>query len=287
MGCRSLRPVDADILGLIDERIAAGKVEVPLWPRTATRVVTLTRNPDVDLQAVAGVIRTDPSLAAHVLRIANSAMFGSSSRIVSLPQALARLGLNQVQNALILIVCQTQVFSSQAHAVEARTLLRTSVATAAFAQEIARMRRNNVEEAFLCGLLQDVGIPILWHMLEGLERETRRVFSPEQVARVVDVRHAEIGAYVAEKWKLPLRVADAIRAHHTLSAPLADATSGLVSLAAAQLGRVLADDEQFGRVPDALYELVPTSRALNLYPDDIAQLIARRDDILASAGALS
>ena len=95
------------------------------------------------------------------MRVANSALYARRTPVVTLPQAIAWLGIREIRNIAFAVAVQGQVFSSTYFRKEMNDLWRESVITALFAQEIARLKRRNVESAYLCGLLHRAGMAVI------------------------------------------------------------------------------------------------------------------------------
>ncbi|MDX1474011.1 MAG: HDOD domain-containing protein, partial [Reinekea sp.] len=77
----------------LTKRIAQNDVDIPLLPEVAQKVLGLTQDADSDASQLATVIQSDPTLAAHILRIANSPAYSPNGNISSLQQAVSRLGM--------------------------------------------------------------------------------------------------------------------------------------------------------------------------------------------------
>ena len=82
------------IAAKLQEGLDSSSLELPVIPRVASKVFTLTNDPHADVSDLPKLIHSDQSIASHVLRIANSAAYGSGDQIVSLQHAVARLGMN-------------------------------------------------------------------------------------------------------------------------------------------------------------------------------------------------
>ncbi|KZX74824.1 hypothetical protein A3715_08670 [Oleiphilus sp. HI0009] len=87
-----LREVGKQILKLLRK----GAVDVPLFPKIATDVMRLAKSPDTDAATLADLIQRHTTLAGHVIRVANSPLYTPNASMVSLQQAIARLGLNAI-----------------------------------------------------------------------------------------------------------------------------------------------------------------------------------------------
>ena len=93
---QSLSTTANQLISDIETIMDKGGIQVPLLPEVANKVVTLSQNPESDAIQLAQLIQSDPSLAAHVMRIANSAACTPTASLVSLQQAITRLGMNLI-----------------------------------------------------------------------------------------------------------------------------------------------------------------------------------------------
>ncbi len=236
---------------------------------------------------VAEAVRWDPSLSAQFLRLANSSAFGARSTIVSLAQAVARLGTSQTRQIALLVTCQAGVFDSKTRRAAAHRLRVQSVVTALWAQEVARVRRTNVEEAFLSGLLGDVAMPALWQLAEDVERAGRGTDDAAESDAVIAGVHHAVGADIAHRWKLPARVVTAIRMHHASPEEITRAKVGPsmeATVAAVQLAGVLAAPHMRGESIDLeQVKAHPAVIPLSLYGAELEKLLEREEVVREAA----
>lgn len=280
---------------LVEERIASGQVELPVFPSSAQEVLSLCDAEDVDHKKLAATIRRDATLAGHFLSLANSAAFGARVPLVSLQQALSRLGVNQTKRIALVVACKTRAFVIPGRPERASEILGHALATGMFAQEVARRRRRNVEEAFLCGLLHDIGRPAVLQLCGEimLEAGEASVFTDTAPSREVEAcasrLHERVGGMIARLWTMPKAVIDVIEHHH---ADLARGGDADANAAVVQLADALAHGHHEGRTGDggqdaelAALSAHPAANILNLYPEDLEALIAARPTIREQAQA--
>jgi len=203
-------PVRERLVSLIEEN----KLDLPVLPEVASQVIQLSFDEACEIRHLTDLIQRDQAMAAHVLRLANSVMFGATVPIVSLQHALSRLGLAKVREIALMISCETKVFKVEGFDLRVRGLFRHAIGTAAYAQEIARSLRQNVEEAFLCGLLSDFGRPVLLQALVDLKKEMKVDISRETIDAVSGEFHTRVGAELAKAWRLPPLLSESILYHH-------------------------------------------------------------------------
>ena len=265
------------------EKISAGSFELPVLPEAASRIIQATADENCDVRKLTEMIQRDASLSGHVLRIANSALYAPTTAIVSLQQAVSRLGMKKIKEIAVLIATQTKVFKVPGYDAQVRAIFKHSIAAAAYAQEIARRRRWNVEDAFLCGLLHDAGKPVLWQLLSDLQRELKLGVEASLVDDVLDSMHAAVGSQLVESWKLPDRLAETIAHHHRPQ----EATNSMQSAMMIQLADDLAHFAAGPReVTEEQLRAHPMIEPLNVYRDELDTLLAKRQAIASAAETL-
>ena len=269
----------SDVASMVRERllqrIEAGALELPLLPEVASEVMALTAQENSDARRLADVIRRDASMAAHVLRLANSPLYRPRAPIVSLQQALSRLGMAQIRQIALTVSCKQRVFRARGYEAEVHKVFRHAFAAALVAQEIARARRWNVEEAFLAGLLHDVGRPVLLQAIADISL-VLRPGDRQAVLAVVTEQHAVVGGSLARKWALPPRVADAITHHHQAIEGASVSQLSVLTGFADDLSHCILEPqpEEEARIREH-----PLLLNLNLYPDELAGLLALGNDL--------
>jgi putative nucleotidyltransferase with HDIG domain len=237
------------------EHLAA---EVPVLPGVAQEAMSVASSPDADVRRLAALIEGDQSLAAHLLRTANSALYRPRGPIVSIHQAIVWLGLQALKEITMIVVCRARIFDVPGWESDLADLYEHSLATAMVAREVARIRRSNVEEAFLGGLLHDLGRPVAIQAVVDAGARMKLELTRDEVLGVVERLHPAVGSSIAGKWLLPQAVARAIRDHHD-----AGATEPLTLVV--QVADALADGAQteMGRRAAA---------GLNLYAEQVEAL---------------
>ena len=177
-------PGEPQLVRELAQRFASASIGLPMLSEVAQQVIRATSDEQADAKALSDLIRKDPPLAGNLLGIANSSLYAPPTRIVSLQQAISRLGVKRIRDIALMVSMQTRVFEVPGLERQVRGVFRHSIATAMFAEDIARLRRLNVEEAFLLGLFHDVGTPLalLESMMawsaSGLARATSQNNSP-------------------------------------------------------------------------------------------------------------
>lgn len=266
----------AELCALIKERMDRGAIELPLLPVVTTRVMQICAD-EGDTRELLDVIRSSAEMTAHVFRWANSPLYRPRTAIVSLQQAVCRLGVRPIRDIALIVACKTRLFRAPGFDAELRFVFRHSLVTAFIAQEIARLKRTNVEEAFLGGLLHHIGRPLLFQTIVDIKRERAIAPSRTEIFSAVDILHATCGARLASAWKLPPGIVDVIAHHHHPDSADNPRLAGLVLFAADVAHHVLEP----GAHPQREVRGHPMLETLSLYPDEVDALLARGPAIAA------
>ena len=194
---------------------------LPSLPTIALEVIHLTQQ-DVNLDRIAETLRHDPALSSSILKTANSAFYGQSQTISTISRALLVLGLSAVKTLALGFSLVANLKRAGDRSLDHVGYWRRSLYTATAARTLSQhLRTARREEAFLGGLLQDLGMVAMSQALgdeyarlvqqAGADHASLHVL--EQQAFGMD--HAEVGAALAETWQLPPMLVTPIRYHES------------------------------------------------------------------------
>ena len=276
--------VPEELHAALQERLATGTLDVPMLPDVVLQIMNLTFSERTDTRQLADLIHRDQALASHILRVANSPAYKPQTPIVSLQQAITRLGMKQLSEIAFAVSIQSRVFEAPGYEHEVRQLWRHAVGTAAFASEIARQLRVNVEGSFLCGLLHDIGKPIILELLVDMQQHLHTAFNPAVVATVMDIYHTHVGGLLATQWALPPNVQESILYHHDYILAPTCREAVLVTCLADHLAEHLMEPEEFDTA--SVYSH-PVLAELHIYPEQVAALLDAQDKVLCNIEAMS
>ncbi len=178
-------------------------------PVVAAEVLQLTSNPRVDIRALKECIENDPALTAKLLRVVNSSLFGLSREVGDLNQAIALLGIKPLKLLVLGFSLPDNLFCEVASE-QLQWYWKTTIARAVAARELCeQLWKQPGDDAFLAGLLQDIGVLVLL----GELREPYAQFLESVIDRRVDVHqlevnslgfdHTTLSARLLEHWNMP------------------------------------------------------------------------------------
>ena len=193
---------------------------LPPFPNTVLQLASILSSPSADVKKAAKLIRTDPSLSAQVLRLCNSPMFGLRSRVLSIEQAAVLLGTERLRS--LALSCSVMDYAGNGLPREQATdFWRHSYLAALLTERLAReMRYSEKEQAYIAGLLHDIGQIPQW-MLVVEEKIEHKIEPPAHWPDNVPVErdyfgmdHCEIGSIMAVTWNFMPSFADVLHYHH-------------------------------------------------------------------------
>ncbi|MBI4617956.1 MAG: HDOD domain-containing protein [Planctomycetes bacterium] len=196
--------------------------DLPTLPTVVTRILELALDEDTSVGEMAGVVESDQALSTKVLRIVNSAAYGIPTKITTIRRAITLLGFANLRNLVLSVSIYRSFIEGRAdRGLDKNRFWQHSLAVAASSREIAKLlRQENPEEAYVCGLLHDMGRIVLDHVAgDAYEEVVRRAgesdADPIDLEReVLGIDHAEAGEVVGERWNLPPILREAIGGHH-------------------------------------------------------------------------
>jgi HD-like signal output (HDOD) protein len=259
------------------ERIDKDQIDLPVLPQVAGKVMALANDPAADAARLSALIHQDQALAAHVLRVANSPAYMPRTPIASLQHAVAMLGVNQLSEIAVTISLKSGAVKIPGHEADVKQLWRHALASGAYAKEIARTRRFNVESAYLCGLLHAVGKPVVLKTVTTIAAELHIPLEPSVVASFLDGFHSRIGSLIATEWALPPQVAEAITYYVAYEQAPSYRQEVMMTCLADRLATYLLIPDSFD---DNQLRDHTVFADLNLYPNDIDALLNLKEKIL-------
>jgi HD-like signal output (HDOD) protein len=262
---------------LLVERIDKDRIDLPVLPQVAGKVMALANDPSADAARLSALIHHDQALAAHVLRVANSPAYMPRTPIASLQHAVAMLGVNQLSEIAVTISLKSGAVKVPGHEADLKQLWRHALASGAYAKEIARTRRYNVEGAYLCGLLHAVGKPVVLKTVTTIAAELHRPLAPSLLASLLDGYHSRIGSLIAVEWALPPQVAEAITFYRVYEQAPSHRQEVMMTCLADRLATYLLIPDSFD---DNTIREHSVFADLNLYPNDIDSLLSLKEKIL-------
>jgi putative nucleotidyltransferase with HDIG domain len=195
------------------------------FPFTVAKVLKVTHDQQTGAQQLAKAITTDPYMTTYLLKVANSVFFARSNRrINSIKDAIVRIGFNETKR-IVLSLSVMNLFDSKNKnsGFDRIDFWYHSLATAIIAERMAKNLGDlNLEEAFLAGLLHDLGIMLLDDffpsifdtILSTTAKEAGLFYNQEK--QLLTVTHLDMIAELFPKWRIPQDITNSITAQYKI-----------------------------------------------------------------------
>ena len=190
---------------------------LPPFHSVANQVLSLSADPDIDMKRLAAVMEKDPAFAAEVLLLANSSLFGFTSRMHVLRHAVAVLGLDRIK-ALAVTVAMRAFLGNSGPVIG--QCWRHSAACAIVSEEIGPIFDISGDRAYTAGLMHDIG---RLGLLKAYAKEVSPVMTAEYGAMsdvlqaeraAINVDHGTAGAWLVKTWAFPDAFQEVCAHHH-------------------------------------------------------------------------
>ena len=209
---------------MIDEAIADPELTLPAFNPVVLKLQNLIQSDDYTLKAVADLIQQDSALSAQILRVANSAFYSGLVPVSTVGAAAVRLGSLKLAS-IALLTTQKQVYKTRVKQFDnwLRALWRHSLGVALAAKMLAENQGMGQasEEAFMAGLLHDIGKVLLIRILDELlvKKSLGGSLTASLVKEILVDMHTKIGRDYLAGLNLPPIYLEVVEKHHQKLAP--------------------------------------------------------------------
>ncbi len=282
--------------GEIAMNVVNGISHIATLPEVTVRIIELVEDPGSSARDLHHLIASDPALTARMLKVVNSAFYGLPRQIASINRAVSLLGLNAVKNIAVAASLAKLFRGGSVGRFDAQQLWTHCCATATAAKFVADLagRKGAADEAFLAGLIHDVGI-----LVELQYDRARFAAAIEQAAEGDDLLSAErlafgdthegIGAALCEHWKFPASLVWVAGHHHApMSVPSANRDLPSIvhvadHVAGAVAGGFTLDLRAEGPDPEVLETLEIGERGLGEVRAAVRSAMGSGDELMVAA----
>lgn len=212
------------------KEIVAWVGDLPPLPQIASQAMVLIEDPNVSTSRLTDLLGKDTALAARVLKIANSAMFSFQREITTLNQAIVIIGFKSLKG---IIVAATLRQINRKQGQMEQMIWQNSTCTAVAAHSLCTsLKKNFADEAYLAGLLHDLGKLVLTRQIpEDYEKVIKSAHADGCPFHVTEADHLGfshplIGALVAKKWNFSSEMCQMILHHHDALESIEDTPLG-------------------------------------------------------------
>ncbi|HEY0875951.1 MAG TPA: HDOD domain-containing protein [Vicinamibacterales bacterium] len=190
------------------------EASLPVSPALVDQAMVLAADPDVSVHRIVRLVSKEQVLTTRVLRLANSASNAPVRPITTITDATVRVGTTAVRNTLLAACITSRMEAAAIFSHAGRDLLDHSIGTAYMAELVAPKLDVDPSEALVCGLLHDIGKLAILKLSVEAPGFTGPMPTPEEVAHLIEQRHALVGAQLLRTWRLPDCLREPVLYHH-------------------------------------------------------------------------
>lgn len=204
-------------------RLVESIEDLPPLPSLVFRILDLLEDPEFAMDKLDKLIGQDQSLVAKLIKVSNSVLYGGTGDVGTLRDALVRLGMKTVKSLVITTSTRILFFpkTNSSLGILSGALWEHSVECGLAAQCVARkIRYSDPEEAFVGGVLHDIGKLVILLKLPDQYREIEKMGKSEGAneldleSQLLGFDHTMIGEKLMKKWRMPSNLKDCVRLHH-------------------------------------------------------------------------
>jgi putative nucleotidyltransferase with HDIG domain len=269
------------------EKIVGATGDLPTMPHVASLVMEKLSDPNATPKDLHKIISQDQALAARVLKIANSPFYGCARTVTNLTDALVVMGFDSIRS---LVVASAMHDFFKKFGLAEKLLWEHSIGCGSIAKQVARRAKySKIEEAFLAGLLHDIGKVVLnLKMPDEMLKIVQNVYNNssqsflELEEKAFGFNHAQVGMLIARKWNFTDTIEEAIGCHHNPEeAKIMPVLSYVISLS-----NSICHKLEIGptRKPDLDLSELREAKALKLTPETLIDLLSDVSEGLKSEG---
>jgi HD-like signal output (HDOD) protein len=194
--------------------LTAGTLGLPVLPEIAGRVLALANNLNTDIADLCQLIEQDQTLAATVLRYANSAAFAVGEPVVSLHDAMMRMGMTTVSGIALAACLEGREFSTPAYDGYRRRVRTHALVAANLSRDLARRARCNLDMVFMCALMHTIGKPVALRLLTEVQGDAMRPLTEVEAVMLAEEYEGTAAQAALRAWNLPPHVQIAALHYH-------------------------------------------------------------------------
>ena len=261
---------EKSLIELIEETLYRGSIELPIFNQVALKLQQQLTKGDYSLADIAKIIHRDQGLASDVLKIANSVFYSGVKPVKTIQEATVRLGAKTIFN-LVTAVTQKQLYRAHKRKFDywATPLWSHALGVAYAARWLSRHlgMHQFVDEAFMAGLLHDIGKLLLLKAIEDLDgaEVAQKDISRDLVDDILETMHTYHGQRLMRRMNIPDVYCDVAGMHHDPEVSAEDSILNLV-----RLGNLACRKAGIGLKHDPELILEATSEVINLNVTDRA-----------------
>jgi len=222
---------------VIKEQLDSETLNLPMSHPIAIKLQGVLAAKDFTTEQVVALISKDQALTSQILRLANSDFFSGLAKVTTITDAVVRLGAREIANIAMLASEQNNCHSFTVPELKSHSQLlwRHALGCAIGSRWLCEKAgyKQLAQEAFIAGLLHDIGSLLILKVLEGilLSESGCQGISRELTTEIMEAMHTDSGYQLMQKWNLPELYCVIVRDHHKEQSDTCNVLLSMVRLA--------------------------------------------------------
>lgn len=215
---------------------------LPPIPKIASEILSINLATDEGDERLLKLVAEDPAISARVIGLANSPLYFSARKILTVGDAVAVLGIKRIKMIALSFSMVSSLVRKPPGLLDVVKLWQHSMVIALAMDSLSKFMPSKIrpadDEIYLAGLLHDIGFLVLDHIEPELSnRFHARLVAENELASsqiesdMLEMSHGELGALLAEHWNLSATTVAVLRYHHASIVPKEQAGRVLIVMA--------------------------------------------------------
>jgi HD-like signal output (HDOD) protein len=202
------------LINIIDSE----KIEIPLLPDIAVKIIQLSQNPDTALEDYAKLVKTDQTIALKIIKLSNSILYKGIREVNDLNLAISRIGIDELKNLVLMLSLQSKIFNIKEFKNIIKEIWNTSLLTALISSKLATYYGLNPSYAYTIGLTHDVGEVVIFNSVKGYQNFYKNKYKPDVffIKRIAKSFHQKLSAFTLSHWNFSKEQIEIVRKHHDI-----------------------------------------------------------------------
>ncbi len=209
------------VLAELSNDIKNNKLQIPSPPDLLLKVRKLTESDDTTSQDIADLVQFDPNTSGRLIKVSNSALFGSRYHVNSIAAAISRLGLSRVRSLLISLAIAQNFIHAKTKGLEKyfNKTWQQSNYVAAISFILAKNKSNiDPEQALLAGMIHNIGVlPLILRLNELPELRDKKELREHVANLVIPKLYPRAGKLIMDTWNFPAEISHVALTHADLT----------------------------------------------------------------------
>ncbi len=197
------------------ELIESNKIELPVLPHVATKILQLSFNSKAEFTDYSNVVKSDSVIALKVIQLANSPLYRGLREITDLNLAISRIGIEGLKEIVIMLSMKMKVFNNKFYKAEVEKTWKFSLITALISSSLAQHLKISPSIYYTIGLIHDIGSIVLYSAVNNYRLKNEEINS-SFISRLSLSFHTKLSYLTLKKWEFKNEQLETVKNHHIL-----------------------------------------------------------------------